>query len=384
MWEALWASVILFSFWVGFGVIWRKATSKGKSQLLRVLTLLLFGLGALFLRIWLGDGELDVGLYAAKSLAALAVASLMILVLDHLPQKVPLSSSLFGRVMMLVPLLVGDILVTIGPFQLDVFVQIFRGALILCGLMVGGLTIAGFKELTPLLMGEIVSLTACFFVLIGSYVAEGALIVARTFPFPTIFLDALGSLSAFSFIIIFSPFAGAYRFMEIEPQVGGCEEAPRANKIVNSVSRGSTYFFETFDEAMRVFSELLLAGFPALCVTRQYPERVRQRLGLRDVPVVWVTRETSVPEALGSSNISIAGAVILSFLERAEGSVILFDGFEYLVTNNGFDVSLKYLYDLKDKVTSQGSVLLMPLDLNCFDERQRALLERDVRVLKAS
>ncbi len=58
-------------------------------------------------------------------------------------------------------------------------------------------------------------------------------------------------------------------------------------------------------------------------------------------------------------------------------SIILLDGLEYLMTNNTFALVLHLLQMLKDKISLGESMLLLPIDPKCIDEKEMALLQQE-------
>jgi hypothetical protein len=121
---------------------------------------------------------------------------------------------------------------------------------------------------------------------------------------------------------------------------------------------------------------------PCLVVTRQYPARLRQDRDLEGVRVIWLShtpgRENQNPSALGTLAKSIA-----QFVEEAGGrGIVILDGFEFLLVNNGFQQTLLFLEHVNEIVMQGQSLLLVPIDPDTLGERELALLERNVEVVE--
>lgn len=58
-------------------------------------------------------------------------------------------------------------------------------------------------------------------------------------------------------------------------------------------------------------------------------------------------------------------------------NAVYIDGFEYLMIENGFDSAVKFLFDLKDRVLSEGKVMALIIDPRTLTNKQIALLERE-------
>jgi len=148
--------------------------------------------------------------------------------------------------------------------------------------------------------------------------------------------------------------------------------------------QGACYLIEERkpDLAYRLF-ELLRATrrVQGFVVTRQYPARVREAHGLQDVRILWLSHTPGTdhqnPTALGS----LAKAVV-QFVEDAGGeAVVLVDGLEFLGVNNGFLQTLMFVEHVSEFVMQKQAVVLLPVNPEALDEKELALLERNIEVL---
>ncbi len=136
------------------------------------------------------------------------------------------------------------------------------------------------------------------------------------------------------------------------------------------------------EKAFEIFTDLVTHGLQGLCVTRIRPETVRERYGLRKTPVVWLTQNADPNEkCISPTDMPRLHFVISDFLDKAEDSVILLEGMEYIITHNSFPSALKLIQLLIDRVMMHRSRLLLPVDPQAVGEKELALLERDMRPL---
>ncbi len=239
---------------------------------------------------------------------------------------------------------------------------------IVCFSLVQAKRARGFRRAQVLVLGS------CSVVLCISIGLRSASSGFRLWAPPITAMDVLPGFAMLALVSMFHVTTTRYRLLDMIPirETSAARGSPRLR-----LNKGSTYLFDDDDLAQRAFSELVAAGSPGLCLTRTYPERMRRRLGFHRTPIIWLTREKSHPDALGSSNISFVAGVLMSFLDKAPGGVVYCDGIEYLVASNDFDRILKCIYDVNDRISSSGSLLLLVVPSECFDERQLVLLERD-------
>lgn len=134
------------------------------------------------------------------------------------------------------------------------------------------------------------------------------------------------------------------------------------------------------DNAYRLFS-MLTRTLPGLVITRQHPEKVRRERGVT-CRVVWLSHTLGEdfhnPTALGA-----LAKLISNFIDENHGeAVVLLDGLEYIAVNNGFLTNtLMFVEHVNEFVMQRASVILIPVDPAALEEKELALLERNVQVL---
>jgi archaellum biogenesis ATPase FlaH len=73
--------------------------------------------------------------------------------------------------------------------------------------------------------------------------------------------------------------------------------------------------------------------------------------------------------------------MIGDYLDKAEKAVVLIDGFEYLITNHGFEAFLKFLQILRDRMQKRNGVLIAPVLEQALDPKELGLIERETQVV---
>ncbi len=159
-----------------------------------------------------------------------------------------------------------------------------------------------------------------------------------------------------------------------------------ANLLTNptySLDRAHTYVVLERDagQAFEIFKDLVTHGAQGLCITRRAPKAVMAEYGLERTPVLWLSRVATEKNAVRPSPPENVAMAIDHFIEVSEQSVVLLDGFEYLVSHNDFGSVLALLHDLNESVAIHDSILLVPFDPGVFNEREIALVRREVRLL---
>jgi PAS domain S-box-containing protein len=133
-------------------------------------------------------------------------------------------------------------------------------------------------------------------------------------------------------------------------------------------------------KAFDIFSNTVFSDHEGLCITRIYPAKIRSKYGLEKTPIVWLTGEATEGERSVQTMQDIS-IIIGEFLEKAMNPVILLDGFEYLITNNGFDSFIRFLQVVKDRLQRRNGVLIAPILEETLEPKELAFLNRETVTL---
>ncbi len=147
------------------------------------------------------------------------------------------------------------------------------------------------------------------------------------------------------------------------------------------LEEGVTYLFEdeTIAKAYEIFVNFLSEGGTGLCITRTYPPRVLKQYNLGNIPIIWLTKQKS-DENLDPVQLSLISHTIQQFISKEEGSMVILDGVEYLITQNEFKPVLRFIQHIRDEVFTQKANLLIPLSPNALATAEVKLLERDLEL----
>jgi two-component system cell cycle response regulator len=134
------------------------------------------------------------------------------------------------------------------------------------------------------------------------------------------------------------------------------------------------------DRAFRILESQLARGAKGLVVSRIYPDEVRRRYRLKDVPVLWLSRGYG-KDAVNPTNLGAIIQNVEKFVSGKEDSVVLFDGLEYLLVQNDAQKVVKFVQTLADTASVHHAKVLIPFDTKSVSEVQRALITRDLQTL---
>jgi hypothetical protein len=144
---------------------------------------------------------------------------------------------------------------------------------------------------------------------------------------------------------------------------------------------GSSYLFtdKGVPRAYTAFKRLLAEGKRGLVISRNHPSRVQQAFGV-DCPIMWIaksTKPTGGVISLEPTRLMKIHGTVSDFIKANPGSVVLLDGLEYLITENGFGPVMKTIQLTNEEVAMSGSYLLVPIDPRTLETQQLGYLERE-------
>lgn len=204
-----------------------------------------------------------------------------------------------------------------------------------------------------------------------------------------ILLSGWYATRAITNLILLIGFLGYIKTRSIEPLI---EIAPKAEitevkEIVAEpkydLRKGCSYIVkeQKADNSFEIFCDQVFHGTKGLCITREHPDVVREKYGLERTPIVWLC-VTPGKHNLKPTNIGRLTDTIKQFTEKGEDAVILLDGIEYLITHNGFNLTLKAIDFVNETMMIDKSIFIMSIDPRAVKERELALLEKNMDVPK--
>jgi two-component system cell cycle response regulator len=130
--------------------------------------------------------------------------------------------------------------------------------------------------------------------------------------------------------------------------------------------------------SFEIFKDLVTHGAQGLCITRTPPKTIVQQYGLEKTPILWLSRVANAKNCVRPSPPENIAMAVEHFISVSRDSVVLLDGLEYLIAHNDFASVLALLHDMNENVSLQDSILLIPLDPRAIEDREFALIRRDL------
>ena len=144
---------------------------------------------------------------------------------------------------------------------------------------------------------------------------------------------------------------------------------------------GTSYLLTDRDvsKAYDWFKRLLADGRRGLVIARTHPSRILQAHAL-DCPIMWIAKSTKAASgvlSLEPTRLMRIHNTISDFIKATKGAVVILDGLEYLITENGFSPVMKAIQLTNEEVAMNGAFLLVPIDPRTLETQQLGYLERE-------
>ena len=95
----------------------------------------------------------------------------------------------------------------------------------------------------------------------------------------------------------------------------------------------------------------------------------------------WLTEKKVNDEQIMGPQLEVLYSKIKDFFMNYPRSVVVLDGFEFLYAIHGKDRALDFLRRLVDIATTSDDLAMIPINLDAFDSRSRALIKRELDLL---
>jgi len=166
---------------------------------------------------------------------------------------------------------------------------------------------------------------------------------------------------------------------ETTPAPPTADQEKTAVEMSTKIKESYTYLAkgESPEPAFKIFENLVNSNRKGMCLTRNFPKRIHERYSLGATKVIWLTNVQGA-EMIRPSDIEKIRHTISVFLNENEGSALLIDGLEYLMTHNKYESVLKFVQSLKDQVAIKRASCIIPISPHAIEQHELKMLEREV------
>ncbi len=118
-------------------------------------------------------------------------------------------------------------------------------------------------------------------------------------------------------------------------------------------------------------------GVQCMIIGREPPERVQSVRSIRvnEGDVIWLTTLVG-RRCVNPTHLGVVQSSLTKFIDSNRRGIVLVDGLEYLISNNGFEAVLKFINRIEDMIITTGITVVVSVDPRTLDAQHLALIER--------
>lgn len=136
------------------------------------------------------------------------------------------------------------------------------------------------------------------------------------------------------------------------------------------------------NKSFEVFKYMIKRGYNGVYITRNDPSSLRSEIGLEDMVCIQLTqKETKLENCVTTTSLVKLETYLANIIKNTENSIILFQGFEYILTINDFETVVGFISAIKDEILSSSSCIIISIDERFLPPANMSLLEKELEVL---
>ncbi|MFC2162664.1 DUF835 domain-containing protein [Candidatus Altiarchaeota archaeon] len=163
---------------------------------------------------------------------------------------------------------------------------------------------------------------------------------------------------------------------------GPVEAGPKKYRLKNGYSYLVTEY--SSEKSFDIFHDYITHDHFGLVITRTAPDRVRTDYDLRTTPILWMTKADTDEKTIRPHNLDRLMFIIKDFIYSQDNCITLLQRLDYLITENGFTETLRFINELNDVVIPTKSILLVSADPTTLTGEQLALIRKELEDLSYS
>jgi len=158
------------------------------------------------------------------------------------------------------------------------------------------------------------------------------------------------------------------------------EKCPHCSSVLKSLEGGYNYFIidKTPDTTYAILNTFIHKGTPALCLSTRPKEKLGKEYDLGEAEIYWVTTMSTGDYTLDPKRLDFeVMRVISQFMKENKGGIVLIDGVEYLIAENGFEVTSAFLKKVSDMASVNNITFLVPMNPSVVEKEKLSALRRE-------
>lgn len=135
-----------------------------------------------------------------------------------------------------------------------------------------------------------------------------------------------------------------------------------------------SYHKNSFD----MFISLLNKGYVGLAIIRNNPDEIKKLYKLEKTPFIWLKKPKDEKDKLSMVDTSDLLKITCEFVEKNKNSIVLVERLDYIIVQNGFEKTLKFIHSLKDALIND-SIIIISINPNTLTGSQLVSIEEEAQ-----
>ncbi len=132
--------------------------------------------------------------------------------------------------------------------------------------------------------------------------------------------------------------------------------------------------------SLKFYEKELVGGKEGLCITRENKEQIKLSHPALTGTTLWLSAETGAD--VNPTDLEEVSYIMNDFIAKhKDKSVILLDGFTFLVNYHDFMKVMHLFQILKDKVSKENAIILMPIEEKMLEAGQVKIVNTEFEVV---
>ncbi|MCM2325722.1 MAG: DUF835 domain-containing protein [Candidatus Woesearchaeota archaeon] len=131
-------------------------------------------------------------------------------------------------------------------------------------------------------------------------------------------------------------------------------------------------------KALEFFLDILGKEYLGLIISRENTEFLRKEFGVENTPIIRLGNPKSKEDRLSMIDCKDLFTIMKEFMDKNENAAIYLDRLDYIFENNGFNKTIRFIYDLKDAM-SKDSIILLSVNTQSLSSKQLSLVSEEAQ-----
>lgn len=148
---------------------------------------------------------------------------------------------------------------------------------------------------------------------------------------------------------------------------------------LSGVKAGESYLTGSLQQALKIAFDLSSHGTKGLFIVRENPDWIVKDFNFNSEDIVLIS-QNPIRDFKAVSDLQQIAILLTKFVKDGGGVAVL-GGIEYLISRFGFNAVFMMIQEKRFEILDAGATLLVPVNLETLDNKEKGLLESELKFL---